>query len=833
MKHLFNATLLLLALLLPANAIAYDFVVDGIYYNVNGTEATVTSKGSGYTSNTYSGDVVIPATVNYNGNLYTVTAIGAHAFWFCNALTSIDLPNTITSIGSSAFWGCTSLTSILIPKSVISISSSVGMSSSDHSNPFAVESIKSIQVESGNPKYDSRNNCNAIIETQTNTLISGCQNTVIPNTVTIIADGAFSHCHMLKNIEIPNSVTTIGVDSFRECYGLTHLVIPNSVTTILGRAFYDCHNLESVILPTSVTFDQNLGLSFWLCSTPSSIMITGVDEWQAGRIPIPMSINKTKLYIDSRITSIKDMDAGPSDVYCYAPNPPYADGAFYDYTGTLHVPAASLAAYFTAPIWSNFTNIVGDAVEPSAVIHTQDSIEMDLGQQMDLVAQVIPTNAFPYDITWTSTNPSVADVQNGTVTAISPGECDIIARCLYQQAVCHVIINNNTVEIALDQQEAMLLPNHMLILTPNASPVIPDDYSVTSSNSAVAAARMANGKIQVVGIKEGMTVITVGSTDGTAKPATCVVTVYTERGDVNNDGFVNITDAIDLINDILNGVSASFYIENADCNNDGDVNISDVIRLINYILSGVELEPKEPNDSTQDETETITVNGVSFTMVRVDGGSFMMGCTPEQNNEASSNEAPVHRVTLSPYYIGQTEVTQELWQAVMGSNPSNFATNSQNPVEKVTWNDCQEFISQLNQLTGKTFRLPTEAEWEFAACGGNKSRGYTYSGSNDINEIAWFNENSESTTHPVGLKKANELGLFDMTGNVHEWCYDRYGFYPEAPQTDPQGPETGSSKIYRGGSWQNTAANSRNTRRNYFAPGVIRNYMGLRLVMTP
>ena len=230
-----------------------------------------------------------------------------------------------------------------------------------------------------------------------------------------------------------------------------------------------------------------------------------------------------------------------------------------------------------------------------------------------------------------------------------------------------------------------------------------------------------------------------------------------------------------------------------------------------------------------DKAEVYTVNGISFMMVPIKGGTFMMGCSTDMDSSAGSNEAPVHQVTLSSYYIGQTEVTQELWQVVMGANPSYFSGDSQNPVEKVTWNDCQQFISRLNELTGESFRLPTEAEWEFAARGGNQSQGYTYAGSNDLDEIAWYSDNSNTSTHPVGLMKANELGLYDMTGNVFEWCFDRYGYYADDPQTNPTGPETGSSKIYRGGCFMSPANSCRITRRNYFAPGALRNYMGLRL----
>ena len=157
------------------------------------------------------------------------------------------------------------------------------------------------------------------------------------------------------------------------------------------------------------------------------------------------------------------------------------------------------------------------------------------------------------------------------------------------------------------------------------------------------------------------------------------------------------------------------------------------------------------------------VNGVSFEMARVEGGTFRMGATSEQEDEADSDETPVHSVTLSGYYIGKTEVTQALWQAVMGSNPSRFK-GSDLPVECVSWNDCQEFIKKLNRLTGRNFRLPTEAEWEFACRGGNNSRGYKYSGSNDIDNVAWYWDNSGEKTHPVGTKAPNELGIYDMSG---------------------------------------------------------------------
>ena len=226
------------------------------------------------------------------------------------------------------------------------------------------------------------------------------------------------------------------------------------------------------------------------------------------------------------------------------------------------------------------------------------------------------------------------------------------------------------------------------------------------------------------------------------------------------------------------------------------------------------------------------VNGVSFEMVYVEGGTFVMGATSEQGSDAYDNEKPVHSVTLSGYYIGKCEVTQELWEAVMGSNPSNFR-GAQNPVESVSWNDCQNFIKKLNSLTGRTFRLPTEAEWEYAARGGNQSSHYKYSGSGNIGYVAWYYKNSGSTTHAVGTKSPNELGIYDMSGNVWEWCSDWYGGYSEGAQTNPQGPSSGSGRVLRGGSWGDDARYCRVSRRSYFDPHDYNIGIGLRLVLVP
>ena len=235
-----------------------------------------------------------------------------------------------------------------------------------------------------------------------------------------------------------------------------------------------------------------------------------------------------------------------------------------------------------------------------------------------------------------------------------------------------------------------------------------------------------------------------------------------------------------------------------------------------------------------DGTTTYTVNGVSFKMVSVKGGTFKMGAqnssSDSPNYEADSNydEAPVHDVTLSDYNIGETEVTQALWVAVMGSNPSNWLGDNL-PVEKVSWNDCQTFITKLNKLTGQTFRLPTEAEWEYAARGGSKSQGYKYSGSNTIDDVAWYSSNSDGKTHEVGTKQSNELGLYDMSGNVYEWCQDLYGGYPSQPCTNPTGASSGSLRVRRGGSWDYASRCCRVMFRNLGTTTSTFHYLGFRL----
>ena len=356
-----NILLFVFALLSTLTASAYDAEIDGIYYNLDTSTktATVTYKELNYSS--YTGSVEIPETVTYDDITYSVASIDFAAFSGCSDLKSVTIPNSVISIGVGAFSVCSGLTSII--------------------------------VDTENTKYDSRNNCNAIIETATNTLISGCKKTTIPNSVTSIGDYAFCYCSGLTSVTIPNSVTAIGEETFSGCTGLTSIEIPNSVTEIGDNAFSDCSNLESVILSDNLTAIG--AYSFCKCSNLKSVTIpdkvtyieSGVFDGcsRLSYITIPNSVTSigewaftdcsglTSITIGKSVTSIEysAFNCGDllKDVYCYAENvPSTSDYAFNNKAianVTLHVPTESINAYQTTEPWSGFGNIVAIGSEPT------------------------------------------------------------------------------------------------------------------------------------------------------------------------------------------------------------------------------------------------------------------------------------------------------------------------------------------------------------------------------------------------------------------------------------------------------------------------------------
>ena len=249
-----------------------------------------------------------------------------------------------------------------------------------------------------------------------------------------------------------------------------------------------------------------------------------------------------------------------------------------------------------------------------------------------------------------------------------------------------------------------------------------------------------------------------------------------------------------------------------------------LILILLIIAMSIQAQDNETPSSTLNPVIENLVNN----MVYVEGGTFMMGATSEQYGYAYDREKPVHQVTLSSFRIGRYEVTQEEWEAVMGDNRSLYK-GAKRPVERVSWDDCQEFIRRLNDMTGLQFRLPTEAEWEYAARGGQNSGGFRYAGSNDLGFVAWHSGNSGDRTHVVGQKCPNELGLYDMSGNVWEWCQDLYGDYASSAQMNPKGALSGTKRVLRGGTYCFFSSSCRVTDRSQSTSDMSSETIGFRL----
>ena len=366
MKSFIKTTLFLFAVLLSTAASAneshedYDFKVDGIYYKIIDNEASVTFQGYYLLSDynyfyysDYSGDIVIPETVTYDGITYPVTVIGDYAFWF-SEITNIVIPNSIKEIGEGAFGHCNSLTSIEIPKSVLMI----------WYRPFeGCNNLTNIVVAEDNPVYDSRDNCNAIIMSECNTLYAGCKNTCIPNTVTDIGPQAFLRCTSLYEIEIPSSVTTIWSSAFRDCTILSHIEIPNSVTSIGEEAFEGCESLTNFIIPNSVSSIERE--AFKDCKSLTNIVIpnsiTRIEDetfygcWSLTSVTIGNSVE----YIDEFAFN---MCNSLSIVKCLALNPPSIYHNTFDYddffeNASLEVPPVAIEAYQNHEYWGKFFSI--------------------------------------------------------------------------------------------------------------------------------------------------------------------------------------------------------------------------------------------------------------------------------------------------------------------------------------------------------------------------------------------------------------------------------------------------------------------------------------------
>ena len=606
MKHSgFHRTIVAIAMMLIGwlPSLAHDFEVDGVFYDkLNSSKVAVTYKGKSYSSysNEYAGDVVIPSSVNYNGINYDVTSIGDEAFRYCYSLTSIQIPNSVTSIGYDAFEGCESLTSIEIPNSVTSIGA----------RAFGgCDSLTSIVVDAGNTKYDSRNDCNAIIKTASNTLIAGCQNTIIPNSVKSIGDYAFMFCSSLTSIQIPNSVTSIGYDAFSYCTSLTSIQIPNSVTSIgesafsscdsltsivvdagnskydsrndcnaiietasntlivgcqntkipnsvtsIGdRAFYGCESLTSIQIPNSVT---SIGeFAFFDCFSLTSIQIpnsvTSIGDYafcqcySLTSIQIPNSVTSignyafrychdlTNIEIPNSVTSIGDEAFYGCNrltkIICLATTPPaIVSTTFSNYSAELYVPTCCISAYQSAIYWNNF-NIKEIPTISTSIVLNKTSASLKATETLTLVATVLPENATNKSVTWKSSNKAVATVDaNGKVTAVAVGEATITATTAdgsNKSATCKVIVVPTlATSITLDYTEYEMAEKSDFQLTATILPELTTNKGVVWSSSDMWIASVdENGLVRAYSVGEA--VITATTIDGSNLSASCKVTV--------------------------------------------------------------------------------------------------------------------------------------------------------------------------------------------------------------------------------------------------------------------------------------------------------------------
>ena len=479
---------------------------------------------------------------------------------------------------------------------------------------------------------------------------------------------------------------------------------------------------------------------------------------------------------------------------------------------------------------------------PESVTLSVETASMALGEKLYLDATVEPFDATNKNLIWSSSNTSVAKVSNGVVTATGYGTCDIIAVCRDLMAVCRVEVKQILPEsVSLDQENLVLSPGQSVQLTATVKPENTTDKTVTWSSTDTNVATVVNGKVTAKGQGEcdiiancqGLQALCHVKVEVIAPQSITLNMTNAEMGigdEITLVATVNPENATDKTVEWSSSNQAVATVQNGKVKAVG-LGACDIVAKCQNVQATCHVVVKDEN--------VFTVNGVTFVMVPVEAGSFKMGAS-DIDLSATSYELPQHEVTLTKdYKIGQTEVTQELWEAVLGENTSIFRGNPKRPVENVTWEKCQEFIDSLNKLTGKHFRLPTEAEWEFAARGGNLSQGYKYAGSNTIADVAWFYTNSgklgpndpDYGPHEVATKLPNELGLYDMSGNVCEWVNDWYAKYTSDAQVDPTGPATGTYKVYRYGCWNFKASECRIAYRFMQMISHRSEFIGLRLAL--
>ena len=715
-----------------------------------------------------SGQVTIPSEIISNGNTYRVVKIGYAAFRGCEEMTSITIPNSVTSIGDDAFAGCTGLTSITIPKSVTD----------------AGECIF---------RY-----------------CTGLANVKILNGVTRIWDGAFVDCTGLTSVTIPNSVTSIGKYAFNGCTGITSITIPSSVTSIEEYAFKGCTGLTSITIPSSV---KSIDKAFSDCEGLTSVTFQkGTTSICDGACLNCMGLSSVS--IPNTVTRIGDgAFAGCTNLtFVSIPNSVTSIGkaSFYACTGLASITIPESVTSIGYLVFVGCTSLTSVTI-PQSVTSIGESI---FGACTNLTNIVVADGNGKYD-SRDKCNAIIETASGILIAACSNSTIPNGVTCVGEAAFSG---HTGLTSISIPNSVTTIGDNAFAYCTGLTSISIPN--SVTTIGDYAFANCM--GLTSVV-IPNGVTSIgersfsTCGSLTSVIIPNS--VTTIGERAFFDCCRLTSV-----FIPSSVTSIGEDAFWRTAvlpPCK---------VVYETDGYVSAYQGEAF--SSSTQGNTtgQAYTVNGVSFVMKDVNGGSFQMGTDNE-----TSWERPAHRVTVSDFAIGETEVTQGLWKAVMGSNPSRYQGDDL-PVDDVSYNDIvNEFLPKLNQMTDQNFRLPTEAEWEFAARGGNNSNGYKYAGSNSLDNVAWYWKNTgdnylsgtdddwnwdnivnnNGSTRNVKGKSPNELGIYGMSGNVWEWCSDEWHSYKSGSENNPkyQG-NSKSSRVQRGGCWCSRTGDCRVTFRS-------------------
>ena len=716
----------------------------------------------------------------------------------------------------------------------------------------------------------------------------------IEENVRTIGEDAFSGCSAMARLTIPNTVTNIGSCAFGYCTSLTEVVIPNSVTYVAGLVFYNCSALTSVDLGENCRFNDSGGWSvniFKGCISLTDITCRSVEAWEfdepmfeestytTATLHVPTSSVAAYMatnywnkftYVEGDIDDAAFNNAlnieGGTINFATSGDYPWTvvteDGRTYAQSGNAGVGISSsvltatvtlsspMRLFFDFKAWGEGASSVFDRCE-----FLVDGVSQFVygARQNDWETYSVPLTAGTHMLKWrytkdSSFNPTgdyfavdnvclgadlSAAVSNGAFMVSSIGAYPWIevtegTRTYAQSGNAGVASSTSEMSTTVMVRQSSMLSFDFKAWGEGSSTAWDKcEFLVDGESKFAYGARQNDWEKFSTELASGTHTLTWRYTkDNSVNPAGDYfavdnLTIHTiaKRGDVDADGNVNINDVTALIGYLLTGNDSGIYLANADCYQDGNVDINDVTALIDYVLTGHWYEE-----------QVFTVGGVTFKMIDVDGGTFTMGFTGETPSSDEKSALPAHQVTLSSYSIGETEVTQALWVAVMGSNPSHYTGDLNRPVESVSWDDCQEFITKLNQMTGMTFRLPTEAEWEFAARGGNKSHGYMYSGSNTLDDVAWH-DSTGATSQPVGQKEPNELGLYDMSGSVWEWCNDYYGAYSAEAQTNPSGTPSGTERVERGGAFFNQEIVHRVWFRNRTYADIKAEGLGFRLAL--